>query len=816
MKKIAVGLLVGIVWAFIGGASAQNVPRIIFDTDMYTDYDDVGALAMLHVFADRGECEIAAIVSNTHGDGNKSVAACEVINAYYGRNDLPIGCARSGGVEGAGGRGFLLPEHYAQYVRYPVSTNAPAALDVMRRALQDSPDKSVVLCSLGFLNNVADLVRTPEDRALVVRKVKEWVCMAFVYPKGKEHNSMLDPASSAAALENWPQEVPVTFIDFNAGRHIYSGRAVANLPDDKPNPVREVFARRLPPCEKIIPGKSWDQMAGHPSWDELAVLVSVKGWKPYFNLQRGTFRMVGTDGDNIWEDDPKSNRGRVTEKLSKEELGRILDEVMCTPPKSPFGVKGVLGETADFHFSNGTIGTYQDALTSVNCAKGTKLVDFGRDAFGWLEVRGGGSGEVCLGEKLANGRIDRKSGGTIRVAVVSNFIFNAAWQRVPLAPDARNTNTKAGAVLMPEEVGVIMPFRYVEVPEGVEVRRVVIAWPMKQKVKWGAPAIGDPSGMMQKLNELFDFCAYSIRATTYAGVYVDGDRERIAYEGDAYINMLGQLYGVDGDPELARRTIRHLLKHPTWPAEWQMHMVLCVWEDWHFTGETNFVAEVYGDLRKKTLIDLVKPGEVLIRSAKGTIVDWPVGERDGYDMSAPYNAVVNAFHYRTLCEMSDLAKALGKTDDAAFYAKRAETVKVAYNEILFDEKTGLYRDGKDSAHSSLHANVAALDFGLVPAEKVKGVADFIVAKGMACSPYFAQYLLEALFKNGKEQAALALLTSEGPRSWLGMMRQGSTLTMEAWSLKAKPNQDWNHAWGAAPANLLPRFLPTDEIGNFQH
>ncbi len=811
MKQITRGLLIGVMLVAMVGFAAQTPPRIIFDADMYTDYDDVGALALLHTFADRGECEIAAVVCNTYGDGNKSVAACEVINAYYGRGDLPIGCARSGGVEGAGGRGFLLPEHYAQYVRHATSTNAPAALEVMRRALLDSPDKSVVLCSLGFLNNVADLVRSPADRELVARKVREWVCMAFVYPKGKEHNSMLDPASSAAALANWPREVPVTFIDFNAGRHVYSGRAVANLPAGEPNPVREVFARRLPPCEKIIPGKSWDQMAGHPSWDELAVLVAVKGWEPYFNLQRGTFRMVGNDGANDWVDDSASNCGRVTGKLSNEELGCILDELMCTPPARPFGVRGILGETADMHFTNGTIGTYQDALTRAHCGQGSELVDFGRDAFGWLEVRGKGVGEICLGEKrAANGRIDRKPGGTIRVVVVTNFTFGAEWQRVPLIPDARNTASKNGvaiAVPLPKEMGVIMPFRYVEVPDGVEVRRVVVAWPMKQKVKWSATGLGLGPETTQKLNELFDFCAYSIRATTYAGVYVDGDRERIAYEGDAYINMLGQLYGVDGDPELARRTIRHLLKRPTWPAEWQMHMVLCAWEDWHFTGETNFVAEIYGALRKKTLIDYVQPGDVLIKSAKGTIVDWPVGERDGYDMSAPYNTVVNAFHYRALREMSDLAKALGKLDDAAFYAARAAAVKIVFNAMLFDEKSGLYRDGKNSAHSSLHANVAALDFGLVPKEKVARVADFIAVKGMACSPYFAQYLLEALFKYGKTDAALALLISEGERSWLGMLRQGSTLTMEAWSLKAKPNQDWNHAWGAAPANLLPRFLP---------
>ena len=39
-----------------------------------------------------------------------------------------------------------------------------------------------------------------------------------------------------------------------------------------------------------------------------------------------------------------------------------------------------------------------------------------------------------------------------------------------------------------------------------------------------------------------------------------------------------------------------------------------------------------------------------------------------------------------------------------------------------------------------------------------------------------------------------------------MIRAGSTITMEAWDNKFKPNQDWNHAWGAAPANLIPAKL----------
>ncbi|MEA2734578.1 MAG: alpha-L-rhamnosidase, partial [Humisphaera sp.] len=51
-----------------------------------------------------------------------------------------------------------------------------------------------------------------------------------------------------------------------------------------------------------------------------------------------------------------------------------------------------------------------------------------------------------------------------------------------------------------------------------------------------------------------------------------------------------------------------------------------------------------------------------------------------------------------------------------------------------------------------------------------------------------------------------LITSDGDRGWRNMLRAGSTITLEAWDIKFKPNLDWNHAWGAAPANILPRYV----------
>lgn len=50
------------------------------------------------------------------------------------------------------------------------------------------------------------------------------------------------------------------------------------------------------------------------------------------------------------------------------------------------------------------------------------------------------------------------------------------------------------------------------------------------------------------------------------------------------------------------------------------------------------------------------------------------------------------------------------------------------------------------------------------------------------------------------------MRAKDDRSWWNMILTGSTITMEAWDMKYKPNSDWNHAWGAAPANIIPRYL----------
>jgi hypothetical protein len=466
-----------------------------------------------------------------------------------------------------------------------------------------------------------------------------------------------------------------------------------------------------------------------------------------------------------------------------------------------------------------SLGTYstpappvdQTAIAPVTIAQlgsGHSFIDFGRAAFGWLELTfdapaAGAVVSVSLGEKANGQAVDLMPGGSIRAAKVNVTVQQGQHTyRVQAPKDA--TNTASPAILLPAALGVVMPFRYAEVSNAPvalskdSVRQVALAYPFDDSA-------ASFSSSNATLDKVWAFAAYSIKATTFADMYIDGDRERRPYEADAYIQQLGH-YALDRDYALARKSHEYLMANPTWPTEWKFHSVMMAWADWMYTGNSESLAKNYAALKQsKTLESYVNADGLLDTGALMDIVDWPEGERDGYVL-APVNTVVNSFWCYILGLMADLATAQGNASDATRYRTMAATATAALNSKLWNASTGLYVDGQTTTHSALHANLFPLAFGLVPADRQAKVAAFVQSRGMACSVYGAQYLLEALFRAGRADAALGLLTATNDRSWQGMLDAGSTITMEAWAAKYKPNLDWNHAWAAAPANIIARYV----------
>jgi alpha-L-rhamnosidase len=456
------------------------------------------------------------------------------------------------------------------------------------------------------------------------------------------------------------------------------------------------------------------------------------------------------------------------------------------------------------------------------------FLDFGKAAFGTLELTyaapAKGTLIIRLGEKLAGKKMDRKPGGTIRFQEVELAVEPGKTSyTVPLKPDARNTNHLA--IALPESFGVIMPFRYCEIDN---VQGKLTVDDVRQKAffyYWD----GRPSSFTCSddiLNQVWDLCKYSMKATSFCGLYVDGDRERIPYEADAYINQLSH-YAVDAEYAIAKQTIEYFMEHPTWPTEWPLHTAMMMYEDYYYTGDARLIQSYYDQVRHKTLMALAREdGLISAQTGKVTedvlrqigfkgavagpgtlrdIVDWPQKERDGYDM-VPINTVVNCFFYRNMVIMAEFARLLGNAADADHFDYMAGKVKQSINTKLFDRARGIYIDGEGSSHASLHANMMPLAFGVVPPRHVSSVVAFVKSRGMACSVYGAQYLLEGLYRAGEDQYALDLMRATDDRSWWNMITAGSTITLEAWDIKYKPNLDWNHAWGAVPGNIIARYL----------
>jgi hypothetical protein len=462
-----------------------------------------------------------------------------------------------------------------------------------------------------------------------------------------------------------------------------------------------------------------------------------------------------------------------------------------------------------------------------NTASGTWFIDFGKDGFGYasLTLNGTYSGTAVnygLGELNSGANVNTNpnpGGSTIRY-----WSGSVALQNGNVTYPLRST-TAVGNISPPTATyGIVCPFRYLEltgVPAGVTLTTNSVAQQRLQTEFNDTAATFGSSNT--NLNQIWALCKYSMKALTFDGIYVDGDRERSPYEADTYIHMMSS-YGVDNEFTGPRITFEYLTNHMTWPTEWKFHLILAAWADYQQTGDPYLMTKYYGFLTNNCMMLASAGPDGLLQSTPesdpltlaGDIIDWfrisgdGVGNIDGYVAEAT-NAVINAFYYRCLTIMANAAGLTGHAADAANFAARAGQVYSNYNNEFWNSNSQSYLDGEGTAHSSADANFFPLAFGLVPATNQTATINYlhsrIAANGaMPAGVYGAQYLLEGMFLAGDADAALALMTTNTTRSWMNMINIGSTITCEAWSTADNFSEDWNHAWGAAPGNLIPRYV----------
>lgn len=327
MKKSIFYILLLLLFTACGG-SKDNKVNLIFDTDMAPDYDDVGALAILHAMADSGEVNILATVSSNQCP--TAVPCIDVINTYFGRPDIPTGAVKGEAANRSTWHGGLrwtdeLPARYPHKIKS--TEESQDALKLYRKILSEQPDTSVTIVTVGFLTNLKNLLASGPDEfspltgeELIKKKVKVLVSMAGTFPEGREFNVYIDPVASLAVFPHWP--TPIIFSGWEIGSKIFTGKKLMESGIEG-NPIVDTYAMCLPQ----------DDMKGRDSWDQTTVLVGVRGPGDYFDMERGTMN-VFEDGSNTWTKDDNGNHYHLKFKMTPEQITEVIENMMLHKPSN--------------------------------------------------------------------------------------------------------------------------------------------------------------------------------------------------------------------------------------------------------------------------------------------------------------------------------------------------------------------------------------------------------------------------------------------------------------------------------------------------
>ncbi len=383
MRKVTFfKILFSLALFLLGNATfAQNKKEpvnLIYDTDIDLDVDDVGALAMLNALEDNGEVNLLGVICNAPTPyGATTISA---INLYYGHSNIPVGdmpiedyvydksfskLYRNYEIETPYGN-FNLPI----FKRFPNTVKSRKdvwnGVELYRKLLSESPDKSVNIAAVGLLTVLDELLDSKPDKYsklsgkdLVAKKVNQLVCMAGASQPapGKHHfNWGFDGRGNAEKITHqWPTEIVI----MPHGKTVKTGeRLTYETPKD--NPVRAAYELFLKP----------KNLVDRPSWDQMACLYAVRGASTYFSEVGGRrLDVLQNPVTYTWREKQANEPQHIMLKMeaSPEEFKKVIEDLMVQPPKKTVGngvkqkvmldgyfnneyTKGANGEKTSWHY----------------------------------------------------------------------------------------------------------------------------------------------------------------------------------------------------------------------------------------------------------------------------------------------------------------------------------------------------------------------------------------------------------------------------------------------------------------------------------
>jgi inosine-uridine nucleoside N-ribohydrolase len=310
--------------------------KIIFDTDIGNDVDDVLALALLHALQTRGKCELLGVTVTKPDE--LAGPFVNALDTFYGRPGIPIGFTRTVLANSPGRFLSLVNVKDGRKFRYPHSlkhsSEAQPATELLRAILSRQADNSVVVVQTGFFSNLAALLDTPADarspltgRALVEQKVRMLSVMAGRFQTttndGRfiEYNVINDLPAAQKVARDWP--TPIVWSGYEIGIAVpYPATSIEQDFSYVPHhPVAEAYCLYNPPPHN------------RPTWDLTSALYAVCPDRDYFDLSPAGNVTVENDGFTRFTPGDKGRDRYLI--LSENKIARLREAMVQLASEPP-------------------------------------------------------------------------------------------------------------------------------------------------------------------------------------------------------------------------------------------------------------------------------------------------------------------------------------------------------------------------------------------------------------------------------------------------------------------------------------------------
>lgn len=282
--------------------------KVIFETDLCEDVDDVGALAILLDLVRRKKLNLAGISINVNAPGE--AAAADVLLARFGLSSLPV-CVWDG-------EELLQGEDspYISFLSKQARREVPkpqSPVDFYRDILSDAEDGGVTIISVGFFCNLDAAYRAMPQ--LFEQKVRRVIVMAGDFtrePPHAEYNVRKMADSAQRFLNGFSGEI--LYLPFEAGDRVITD--LRDWPAGCGDPIYEAY--RIHTKEKRT----------RPSWDPLTVDFAYWGENEYYLLSPWGRVTVQADSTTLFREEAGGNHAVVQLKRSFEETGAYISNVI--------------------------------------------------------------------------------------------------------------------------------------------------------------------------------------------------------------------------------------------------------------------------------------------------------------------------------------------------------------------------------------------------------------------------------------------------------------------------------------------------------